>query len=118
MAVINGTTGSDDLSGTSGDDIIHGGTPSGNNYLDVGNDILRGLGGNDQLFGDAFNDILIGGAGADALDGGADIDTASYADSPAGILVDLTAGQIAGGDADGDTLTSIEIVEGSAYADR
>ncbi|KPN92110.1 calcium-binding protein [Pseudomonas nunensis] len=93
MSVINGTNGTDTLIGTNQDDVIHG----------------RG--------GD---DVLIGGAGADALDGGAGFDTADYSWSSAGISIDLRSGVSlpgVGGDAEGDTLKSIEKVIGSDYDD-
>lgn len=78
---------------------------------------LSGLAGNDILNGGDGADILIGGAGADALNGGAGIDTASYETSSAAVNVDLSTGTGIGGDAQGDTLTSIEKVIGSSFAD-
>ena len=58
-----------------------------------------------------------GGAGADALDGGTGNDTASYAGSSAGVNIQLQYGIVQGGDADGDTLTGIENLTGSAHGD-
>ena len=83
----------------------------------AGNDVINGGAGNDTLQGGADNDVLIGGAGADALDGGAGNDTASYASSTAAVTVDLNAGTGLGGDAQGDTLTGIENLIGSAFND-
>jgi hypothetical protein len=71
----------------------------------------------DTLSGGDGNDTLIGGAGADSLDGGAGTDTADYSDSASGIIADLAAGTGTGGDALGDTYTSIENVTGSDYND-
>jgi Ca2+-binding RTX toxin-like protein len=91
-----------------------------------GNDTLSGLGNDDWLYGDAGtdslaggdgNDLLVGGTGADSLDGGAGTDTASYAGSAAGVTVDLSTGTGAGGDAQGDTLLSVENLTGSALGD-
>jgi Ca2+-binding RTX toxin-like protein len=65
----------------------------------------------------AANDILESGAGADTLDGGDGSDTVSYANSTAGVRVDLGAGTTRGGDAAGDHLTSIENLIGSALRD-
>ncbi|MGI9417760.1 MAG: calcium-binding protein [Geminicoccaceae bacterium] len=84
---------------------------TGSNYRDViyGSDEaneLKGLQGNDDLFG---------GAGADILDGGLGIDFTSYAASNAAVTVDLAAGTGAGGHAQGDTLISIENLEGSEH---
>ncbi|MFM9385112.1 calcium-binding protein, partial [Pseudomonas sp. UV AK001] len=93
MAVINGTNGADTLNGTSGDDEING------------------LGG---------NDVIIGSAGADKIDGGAGFDTVDYSASSAGVNVDIRPGTGlpgTGGDAQGDTLTGIEKVIGSAFND-
>ncbi|UQS15262.1 calcium-binding protein [Pseudomonas sp. HS6] len=93
MAVINGTNGADTLTGTSGDDEINGW---------------------------AGNDILIGGAGADKLNGGENFDTVDYSASAAGINIDIRPGTGlagVGGDAQGDTLTGIEKVIGTAFND-
>ncbi len=53
------------------------------------------------------------------LDGGADIDTASYTYSVVGVSVDLrlSTAQVSAGDANGDTLTGIENLTGSAQSD-
>jgi glucose/arabinose dehydrogenase len=80
-------------------------------------DTLRGLAGDDMLFGGSGDDLLDGGAGADALSGGPGIDTATYASSPAGVAVNLATGHGFGGDAEGDILTGIENLIGTASAD-
>lgn len=86
-----------------------------------GNDTIDGGAGGDFLRGDNGNDILIGGAGADQLIGGDGNDTASYATSPAsggiGVTVRLATGMASGGDAAGDTFSTIENLIGSAGAD-
>ena len=82
------------------------------------NDTLTGTSGINVISGGQGNDLLIGGAGADVLDGGADTDTVSYAASTLGVTVNLGAGTGVGGDAQGDTLISIENVTGSNFADR
>jgi Ca2+-binding RTX toxin-like protein len=103
--------------GTNGNDVLTG---------TAGSDLLSGLGGEDTLYGgngaDFLNagdgdDTLVGGAGADTLDGGDGRDAASYSHSPSAVTVNLTTGVGVGGDAQGDTLTSIETVYGSMYAD-
>ena len=85
-----------------------------------GNDLLKGGGGTDHLQGDDDNDTLMGGAGPDTLDGGAHVDTASYEQSPAGVLVSiLPVFMVAyNGDAEGDTLISIENLTGSGHNDQ
>ena len=62
MAVINGTSGADNLVGTIPNDTIYG--------LD-GSDTLDGGSGNDILDGGNGDDVLIGGTGNDTLTGGA-----------------------------------------------
>ncbi len=79
-------------------------------------DTLIGDSGNNFLDGRGGNNLLIGGAGADTLVGGI-IDTASYAGSSAGVTVNLSTGQGSGGDAEGDSLSSIEYIIGSAFND-
>ena len=71
----------------------------------------------DSLFGDSNNNSLDGGAGADTLDGRAGHDIAVYENSTAGVVVNLSNGLGTGGYAEGDILTSIEGVYGSAYSD-
>ena len=93
---------------TNGPDVLQGTT---------GDDLIDGLAGDDTIDGLAGNDVLIGGAGADALTGGDGVDTADYSGSSAGVTVRLWNGTGAGGDAQGDTLTSIERVVGSAFND-
>ncbi len=82
-----------------------------------GNDTLLGNVGNDVLYGGGGNDDLIGGADADIMDGGAGTDTADYSTSPAAVQVDLLSGTATGGDAQGDSLTNIENLIGSAFGD-
>ncbi|MEX2236408.1 MAG: RCC1 repeat-containing protein [Dehalococcoidia bacterium] len=87
---------------------------SGANKLEGlgGNDILRGAGGNDVLVGAGGNDLLEGGGGADTLSGGAGNDTASYAGASA-LVLDLGNGS----NNQGDTLVSIQHVNGSSAGD-
>lgn len=75
----------------------------------------------DTFFGDRRDNVIEGGAGADIIDGrgnGASGDTASYEQSGARVIVDLTAGTASGGDATGDTLSNIENLTGSAHNDH
>ncbi|WP_225770492.1 calcium-binding protein [Inquilinus sp. Marseille-Q2685] len=82
-----------------------------------GDDVLTGTDQADEIYGYAGDDRLAGGAGADVLDGGEGFDTVSYGDSTKGVTVNLATGIGSSGTAFGDTLVSIEAVEGSAYAD-
>ena len=80
-------------------------------------DVLTGDAGANRLDGGAGNDRLTGGAGADTLVGGTGLDTASYAASAAAVSVSLLDGTATGGDAQGDTLDSVEGLTGSAHDD-
>ena len=72
----------------------------------------------DTLTGDSNDNTLEGGAGADAIDGGdSGSDTASYIGSLAAVTINLGTGSASGGDATGDTFTSIENVIGSGFND-
>src|SRR5262249_57130551 len=69
------------------------------------------------------NDWVDGGGGADRLDGGDGIDVVSYYLSDEGVHVSLSPFQLAGsgnwgGDAEGDTLFSIENLSGSKFDDE
>ncbi|MCQ4160817.1 hypothetical protein NON00_12855 [Roseomonas sp. GC11] len=76
MATLSGTPLNDKISGTSGDDIIFGGTDTSSyNPAGTGNDTLAGNAGQDTLIGGDGDDILSGGAGNDALYGGDGNDT-------------------------------------------
>jgi VCBS repeat-containing protein len=70
-----------------------------------------------SITGNFANNVLAGLGGADILDGKEGIDTATYAASGTGVNVSLTTGLGNGGDAQGDTLSNIENVTGSAFAD-
>ena len=87
----------------------------------VGNDLSNRLYGPDSgalLRGLEHDDLLTGGAGNDTFDGGDGSDTASYASATAAVSVSLavTTAQNTKG-AGSDTLTSIENLLGSAFAD-
>jgi Ca2+-binding RTX toxin-like protein len=78
---------------------------------------LNGRGGDDSLTGTALNDQFTGGTGADTIDGLGGIDQASYAGSTFAVQINLTVLTQAGGDAQGDKLTSIENISGSNLGD-
>ena len=81
-----------------------------------GDDVLLGNAAANILNGNGGDDMLMGRGGADTLNGGAGFDTASYADAAAAVTVTLGNNGNGGAD-DGDKLTSIEKVEGSAFDD-
>ena len=91
-----------------------------------GNDVILGTAnsetiaaqaGNDTICAEGGNDTILGGLGNDWIDGGAGIDTASYANAPAGVTVSITPGAQATGEGS-DTLSSIANLTGSRFADR
>jgi Ca2+-binding RTX toxin-like protein len=100
-----------------GNDVLSGGNGNDTMFGNGGNDVLHGDAGNDTLDGGTGNDTLDGGTGADKLIGGDGIDTAIYITSSAGVNVNLATGVGTGGDAQGDTLSGIENLIGSAFND-
>ncbi|MBW8724691.1 MAG: calcium-binding protein [Inquilinus limosus] len=112
-----GSSASETLRGRDGDDSIAG--FGGNDLLfgDAGKDRVLGGDGNDGLSGGDGDDDLDGGAGADRLDGGLGADMIDYARRTVGVTVDLSTGRCAGGEAEGDTLSSIENIYGSDAGD-
>jgi len=129
--------GADTVLGKRGNDRLYGGP--GTDYLDsgLGDDTLEGgPGGGDQVIGGVGNDRLSGGPGdgdvlegdygTDTVDGGPGVDdTASYAMAGSGatapgtsngVHVDLATGT-ADGDGGEDTLSGVEDVVGSPFAD-
>jgi Ca2+-binding RTX toxin-like protein len=129
--VINGTTDGDALYGLGGNDMLSG--FGGNDYLDgaAGNDTLDGGTGDDLLHGGTGIDHLMGGNGQDRLvvdslasggsedgdtfDGGAGIDIIYY-NSAAG-NVGVTVNLLMGAGSGGSTVTGIENIYGTYYAD-
>jgi len=140
---IRGGEGDDILAGGAGDDQLLGG--SGNDtasyvkataaidvnltdgyaddggYVDSLYDIenVTGSAFNDRLSGDDLDNVLEGGAGNDRLDGRGGTDTASYVAATTAVTASLaiTAAQATRG-AGSDTLTGIENLTGSVFADR
>ncbi|MEM7470504.1 MAG: calcium-binding protein [Pseudomonadota bacterium] len=110
---IQGGAGSDTLDGGADEDSLFGGADSDSLTGGSGDDSLAGDDGDDTLIGGLGSDTLTGGDGADQIEGGDGVDTADYSGSTAGVSVDLELGIAAGGDAEGDTLSSIENLTGS-----
>jgi Ca2+-binding RTX toxin-like protein len=114
-----------------GDDLIDGGSQSiqkiGFSIDEFVGDALVGGPGNDTINGHGgFHDTLLGGSGDDLIapqdaqhtssamiDGGLGVDTVTYAQAPAGVVVDL-----AGGPGGPDTIVGVERAIGSAFDDR
>ncbi|MEN0040984.1 MAG: calcium-binding protein [Pseudomonadota bacterium] len=108
----NGTINDDHFVASSGGSRLQGGG---------GNDTLEGGVSADVLDGGVGDDMLSGGVSGDTLTGGDGIDTASYAGSFEGVVVNLDAGGGTGtgqlGDAQGDLLYDIENLTGSDHRD-
>jgi Ca2+-binding RTX toxin-like protein len=107
--LVEGGLGNDLVSGGSGNDIVRG---------DDGDDIVHGDWGVDMIYGGLGNDTLNGGVGNDLIDGGDGIDTATYDDATARVVVDLidSLPRNTGG-AGKDTLIGIENLIGSGFND-
>ena len=75
---LNQHEGSENIKGTSYDDIIYANGGDDTIHAGNGDDIIYGGNGNDTILGEAGNDTIIGGAGDDALDGGYGNDTFVY----------------------------------------
>lgn len=80
-------------------------------------DLIYGNEAENHIWGMAGNDQLEGMGGADTIDGGSGADYVSYSRSDSGVNVNLKTGVNTGGDAEGDTLISIENIHGSNYDD-
>lgn len=115
---LDGAAGADSISGGVGNDTLYGGADADTLLGGVDNDILFGGSGADSLDGGSGADTLAGGAGADTLTGGVGIDTADYSASGTAVNVNINDGLTeTGGDAQGDALTGIENLVGSAGND-
>ncbi|WP_336511949.1 calcium-binding protein, partial [Sphingomonas arenae] len=101
LGIVSGEAGNDRLTGGAFAETIQGGS---------GDDVIAGNGG---------DDMVDGGDGNDQIDGGGGFDLISYAQAGAGVViaVDRAGPQNTGG-AGIDTLTNIEDVIGSEFADQ
>ncbi|KQW82612.1 beta strand repeat-containing protein [Brevundimonas sp. Root1279] len=81
-------------------------------------DLLLGSAGADDMDGGVGDDQVRGSAGDDLLDGGEGTDVLVYADSTAGVSVNLAAGRATNdGQGGADSLSNFENVTGSAFDD-
>ncbi|OWJ65051.1 calcium-binding protein [Inquilinus limosus] len=106
--VFNTSTAAITATGTAYRDTMFGGN---------GNDSLSGADGSDTLVGGNGDDVLRGGDGSDRFIGGAGVDTVTYYGTNTGVTVNLLAGTGSGGEAQGDTFSGVENVNGSNVAD-
>ncbi|PLL13655.1 hypothetical protein C0V75_09880 [Tabrizicola sp. TH137] len=117
ISAITGSRHADTIEGSAGADTLDGG--SGNDVIDgmAGNDQLIGSAGNDTLYGGDGDDTFISGLGADVFDGGAGNDHLTYSRSTSGVIVILEPAMVSGGHAEGDKISGIERITGSAFGD-
>jgi len=121
---LRGGSEDDRLLGEDGDDSLYGEAGSegvraegGTSYRGFTEARLVGGSGNDLLDGGTGDDYLDGGAGADQLIGAEGFDGVDYSGSNAAVTVNLATGTGTGGHAQGDTLSGIELINGSAFGD-
>lgn len=139
---LRGDQGADDLDGGAGTDVAYYNDSAQGVHIDLGEgvgysgeaagdtfvsveglvgsihrDLLTGDDANNALWGEDGDDNLAGGAGNDYLDGGNGDDTAVYLNASAEVEANLATGVGLVGDAERDTLVSIENVFGSDHAD-
>ncbi len=115
--VISTDFGTDFLSGIEG---VLGSHFNDNATGASSDDFFDMLEGNDTVDAAGGNDFLRGGKGNDVLNGGAGSDSALYTDATAGVTVSLatTSAQAVGGGRGSDTLSNIENLIGSNFADQ
>lgn len=113
------------LSGEDGDDVLTGGALVDGLFGGLGEDTISGEAGDDYIYGGEGNDVIEGGdgddrldgeAGVDTIDGGNGLDMVSYYGEIAGIVANLTTGTVAG-DGWTESVTNVEGVEGTEFAD-
>ncbi len=133
---LHGRVGDDTLRATSFDDGV---VASYNDdisgivaRLDLGSTIVDGFGNTDTLVnvrnvqGSDFDDLIVasadggwfrGRAGNDTITGGSGFDVVSYGGAAAAVVVNLALGTADDGDGGADSLTSIDFVTGTRFAD-
>ncbi|MGD9814802.1 MAG: M10 family metallopeptidase C-terminal domain-containing protein [Hyphomonadaceae bacterium] len=129
---LNGGDGADTLIGGAGGDTLNGGNGRDRaSYLGsaaavtVNLHTMTATGGDatgdtlisiEDATGTNFDDMFISGTAANDFAGGTGNDTVSYANSAAGVIIDLGSGASWDGSVN-DTFSSIEYAIGSAFAD-
>ena len=129
---LRGGAGNDTLDGGGGTDTADYGTASSAVTVNLGSGTATGGDGTDTLSnienatgsanadtisGSSGANTLSGGAGNDTLDGGDGTDTVDYSADGAAVTVNLGAGTATDGNGNSDTLTSLENVIASGFAD-
>lgn len=110
---INGTGASEDIRGLGGNDRIFGNGGDDKIFGGEGADTLQGGAGTNTISGGAGNDVIGGEAvaGVHIVDGGTGSDYFLANSSGETVRIDLAAGTVTGGYANGSTLTGIEMLK-------
>ncbi|MFK7941751.1 MAG: hypothetical protein AB8B85_02375, partial [Paracoccaceae bacterium] len=120
LQIVDETGNSADIVGFSTIENLTGSDFADNLTGDNGANAIRGLDSADDIDGGGGADTIIGGEGGDTIEGGSGIDWASYEESDAAVdidLNDLSGPNGSGGHATGDTVTGVENLLGSGFAD-
>lgn len=117
MEVLETGAGNDTITGAGGADIVFAGAGNDRLFGGGGADLLSGGDGRDSLEGGDGNDTLIGGAGIDTIFGGTGLDIVDYSASDAAVNINLRTWTATGGHAQGDVLSGVDGVIGSAFDD-
>ena len=107
--VVNGTTGDDTFNFSVNQFGAPNLSPFGVEY--------HSNGGNDNIIGTWHDDTFVLNSGHETINGNGGNDTVDYSGSTAGVVVNLNQTTQHGGWAEGDQLTNIENVTGSAHDD-
>ena len=107
------------LNGGNGNDILVGGTLNDKLYGGEGNDEIYAGAGDDYISTGAGNDYIVAGQGNDRVIGGAGFDVLDYADEGGanGIAVNLAKQQVIDTYGTVDTVSGIERIVGTEWAD-
>lgn len=125
MAIINGTSGIDNLIGTEDADTIDGAGATDAIWGNGGNDLIYGGAGgdvidpgpgNDTVYGGSEADVIYASLGDDLLDGENGPNTLTFQDATGGVSVDLARGRTSGA-LGNDTITRFGQVILSRHSD-
>lgn len=114
---ITGGAGNDTIYGNSGNDVIFGNGGDDTIYGGKGDDVISGGVGNNVLYGDSGNDRFVADEGNDTIVGGSGFDTIDYSNATAAINADLSKKLVISGSLGNDTVSGVEKIIGSSFAD-
>ena len=108
--LLDGGDGDDTLTAGDGNDTVNGG--DGDDTIDAGN-------GDDTIDGGTGDDIILSTRGSDAISGGSGTDEVDFSGVDQGITVNLSTQAVDDdGFGNGETISGIENITGSAYSDQ